>query len=124
MTIYHLADNVTVSSASPVLIIEVPSSPSFQPLATQTWQFEVNGAATCTAAFQPVGSLDERATLPPEGVGGAWSNIGATITITCTSPGITPAVTTVTNTTLFARYGVIVSSISGTGAAATAKLLA
>ena len=106
-------------------IIEVPSNPVAPPLSAATFQFEVNGTgSTCTSTFQAVGSLDDRTALPPEGVGGAWSNIGTATTITCSTPGITPAVAIVTTTTLYCKYGVIISTLSGTGAAASARLLA
>jgi hypothetical protein len=120
MTTFHLADAVTVSSPAPPRIID-RSGELNPPTTLQVWQMEVNGATTCTATFQPVGSLDAANSLPPQGTGGAWNNIGSAVTITCTTPGITPAVSTVTSAVPYTRWGCIVSAISG-GGAATAKV--
>jgi len=125
MTLFHLADKVTVTSANPVKVVNVTGVLGALPTnrqVTQVCQIEVNGTGTCTAAFQWVGSMDAADTLPPSGTGGAWSNIGSVTTITCATPGVTPAVSTLTSTTAYHRYGVIISSISGSGASATALM--
>ena len=125
MTLFHLADAVTVTSANPVKVVNVTGVLGATPLnrmPTQVCQVEVNGTGTCTAAFQWVGSLDSADVLPPSGTGGAWNNIGTVQTITCSTPGVTPAVATITSTTGYHRYGVIISSISGSGAQASAVM--
>jgi hypothetical protein len=127
MTLFHLADNITVTSANPVKVINVSSVLGAGPvnqMVNRSFQCEVNStaAATCTAAFQFVGSFDPEQNLPPLGVGGAWSNIGTAQTITCSTPGVTPAVAVVSSTVPYHRVGVIISSISGTGAVASALM--
>ena len=126
MTIFHLADSVTVTSGAttPVKVVDLGAAMGTLPTNyayTQTYQCEVNGTgSTCTATFQPVGSFDAAAALPPNGTGGAWNNIGSAVTITCSTPGIAPAVTTISTAVPFQRVGMVVSAISGTGAFATA----
>lgn len=115
MTTYHLTDAQTVSSANPTRIIDTPGT-LMPPSLGQLFQFELIGPTTCTATFQAVGSLDSPASLPPQGTGGAWSNIGTPQTITCTTPQ-TPAVATVTASAPYTRWGCIVSSIAGGGTA-------
>lgn len=127
MTIFHLADKITATSANPVQVIDVTAvlgTPPVNRAINQTMQCEVNStqATTVTAAFQWVGSFDPAQSLPPLGLGGVWNNIGTVQTITCTTPTLTPAVATVTNTVPYHRYGVIISTVSGTGAQATALM--
>jgi hypothetical protein len=125
MTLFHLADSVTVTSANPVKVVNVAQMLGTGPtnrLANISFQCEVNGAATCTAAFQWVGSFDSPNNLAPNGVGGAWSNIGTVQTITCTTPGIAPAVAVLTSTIPYHRYGVIISTVSGSGVQASAVM--
>lgn len=119
MTLYTLA-SVTASSSNPTVIADFSNAvPPANLLQTQLFQLEVNGPSTCTATFQPMGSLDAASRLAPQGTGGAWSNIGSATTITCTTPGITPAVTTVTSQVPFLRYGCAVTVVQGVGAVAT-----
>jgi len=119
MTTYHLADAVTVTSVAPPRIID-RSGALNPPSLGQVFQFEMVGPTTCTGTFQAVGSLDAAATLPPQGTGGAWNNIGSAVTVTSSSPGL-PTAATVTSTVPYTRWGVIISALSG-GGAATAKV--
>ena len=127
MTLFHLADNITVTSANPVKVVDVAKNLGAGPLnqlVNRSFQAEVNSTAvaTVTAAFQFVGSFDPEQNLPPLGVGGAWSNIGSATTITCSTPGVTPAVSVVTSTVPYHRVGVIISTLSGTGPVFTALM--
>lgn len=123
MTIYHLADNVTTTSLTvPVRVVEITDNPIYGLSVNQLFQFEVAGLGNCSATFQVVGSLDGKDRLPPQGVGGAWFNVGSPVTITGTTADVTPGIGTTTNATPVTHFGVIITALSGTNAAASCRM--
>ena len=124
MTIYRMMTNLTATT-TPVAatIITPPENPAYgPPVLNQLFQFEVNGPTTCTATFQPIGTLGDKQNVPPNGNTSAWVNIGSAVTITCTTPGIAPAVNTASGSVPFRHFGVILVTLSGVGAVANAYM--
>lgn len=126
MTIYTIANNVTVASANPTTIITPQPQVAGIILQPALVQMEVRGTSgSCTATAQLVGSLDNPNTLPPWGTGGQWINIGSALTVTASPAELgTGGAGTITTAVPYTSYGLIPQTLSGTGVVMNAKLQA
>ncbi len=118
MAVYNLFRGITVTQTAPtasgnqIVGPESNNNPN-APAPSHAFSLTVAGAVGATATVQPVGSND----------GVSFVNYGPAFSATI-GPGVGPAIATQAGTVPYDMVGGYVTSISGTGAAATLQVSA